>query len=65
MSAEKRCADCKATAMEENQPHSNRPICRPCYLAHLKRLLALYSHDGLESQRATILSAIRKIEEAQ
>lgn len=61
MIAEKKCSECKGSPMTGLKPYSSRPICRPCYLARLKMILA--ENDGPEFQRATILAELRKIEE--
>jgi hypothetical protein len=61
MIAGKKCSECEGSPMAGLQPYSSRPICRPCYLARLKMILA--ESDGPEFQRATILAELRKIEE--
>ena len=65
MSAEKKCADCKAVATIIGTNYANRPSCRSCYLSHLKRLLAVYGGAQLEEQRAAVLVEIRRVEEDQ
>ena len=63
MSASTKCASgAKGTAYPD-ATRSNRSICRPCYLAHLKRLVAIYGMAGSEKPRAEVLVELRRVEE--
>jgi protein-arginine kinase activator protein McsA len=65
MTAEKKCAECRKEGAYLDAKRSNRLICRSCYLAHLKRLVAIYGMAGSEETRAEVLVEIRRVEEDQ
>ena len=65
MTAEKKCGDCRKEADYLKPAQATRPICRSCYLAHLKRLAAIYGGANYEEQRAEVLLELRRIEEDQ
>jgi protein-arginine kinase activator protein McsA len=63
MSASTKCASCAKGTAYPNATRSNRLICRPCYVAHLKRLLAIYGMAGSEETRAEVLVELRRVEQ--
>ena len=65
MSAAKKCASCRDGEQYDGAKRSNRVICRTCYLAHLKRLVAIYGMAGSEETRAEVLVELRRVEEDQ
>lgn len=65
MTAEKKCAECRKEADYLKPAQSTRPICRSCYLKHLKRLAAIYGGSNYENERAEVLVEIRRVEEDQ
>ena len=65
MTAEKKCSECRKEADYPKPSQSTRPICRSCYLAHLKRLAAIYGGANYEDQRAEVLLELRRVEEDQ
>lgn len=65
MTGAKKCAECRRDADYPKPPHSPRPICRSCYLAHLKRLAAIYGGANYDEQHRNVLLEIRKVEEDQ
>lgn len=65
MTAAKKCVECGKEAQYGASPHSTRPTCRSCYLAHLKRLAAIYGGANLNDQRKEVLLEIRRVEEDQ
>jgi hypothetical protein len=65
MTAEKKCSECRKEAHYLKPSQSTRPICRSCYLAHLKRLAAIYGGANYEEQRAEVLLELRRVEEDQ
>jgi hypothetical protein len=62
MIAAKKCAECRGVADYPKPPHSSRPVCRSCYLAHLKRLAAIYGGADYVEQHRNVLIEIRKVE---
>jgi hypothetical protein len=65
MTAAKKCVECGKEARYPATPHSSRPTCRSCYLAHLKRLAAIYGGANLDDQRQAVVLEIRRVEEDQ
>ena len=65
MKGEKKCRDCRKVADYVSPKHASSPVCRSCYLAHLKRLAAVYGGANYEDQYRTILVEIRRVEEEQ
>ena len=65
MTAAKKCVECGKEAQYGASAHSTRPTCRSCYLAHLKRLAAIYGGANLDEQRKEVLLEIRRVEEDQ
>ena len=65
MTAEKKCSECRKEADYLKPSKGTRPICRSCYLAHLKRLAAIYGGSNYENERAEVLVEIRRVEEDQ
>ena len=45
MTAEKKCGDCRKEADYLKPAQATRPICRSCYLAHLKRRRDLWRFE--------------------
>jgi len=65
MTAAKKCVECGKEAQYPATSHSSRPTCRSCYLAHLKRLAAIYGGAHLDDQRREVILEIRRVEEDQ
>jgi hypothetical protein len=65
MTAEKKCSECRKEAHYLTPARASRPTCRSCYLAHLKRLAAIYGGSNYENERAEVLAELRRVEEDQ
>lgn len=57
-----KCETCGSPTLAVDRGRGQR-FCRSCYLAHLKKVAAIYGSAGFEEQRQAILVELRKAEE--
>lgn len=58
----KKCDGCGSPTLAVDRGKGQR-FCRSCYLAHLKKVAAIYASAGFEKRRQEVLVELRKAEE--